>query len=82
MPCMRICEAVAVSQGRDATPQQHEIISETDALTAVRQLEDEIMNWISVARRRHVLDDHEYTYLRHHTRAKSKDPFSCFYLMY
>ena len=60
----------------------YEIISETEALTAVRQLEDEIMNWISVARRRHVLDDHEYAYLRHHTRANSKDPFSYFYLMY
>jgi len=60
----------------------YEIITEAEASTAVRQLEGEIMNWISVARRRHGLDDHKYAYLRHHTRANSKDPFSYFYLMY
>jgi len=37
---------------------------------------------ISAARNRHVLDDHEYAYLQHHTRGNAKDLYSYLYLMF
>jgi len=62
--------------------EMYKIISEAEALTANKNLEGKINDWINVARRRNILDDHVYAYLRHHTRVNSKDPFSYFYLMY
>ena len=60
----------------------YQIISEADALTAVRDLNVEINDWINMAGRCHILNDHEYAYLCRHARANFKDPFSYFYLMY